>query len=142
MIKNYISLYNAIKSKLKKVLLISFAFFYLILASGVFMNFHYCGGSVKKVSFYHVSDEEGCCGSEEKDSGCCSDKAAFIKVKDNHHSFGAVKLNPNFLKCCEVIQPELKISLCDSYAHYKQVDHDPPVFYDNPIYLKHKVFLI
>ena len=106
------------------------------------MNLHYCGGSVKKVSFFHVSDEDGCCGSEEKDSGCCSDKAAFIKVKDNHHSYGAVKLNENLIKCVTVIQPELKLSLSDSYSNYKEADHDPPVFYDNPIYLKFKVLLI
>lgn len=127
---------------MKKALTISLAFFYLVVASGVFLNLHYCGGHLKKVAFYSVSDEDGCCGSKEKSHGCCKDKASFIKVKDDHQAFGAVKVNLSFIKCCDVFQPELKISLTGDYSEYKKADPDPPVFYDNPIYLKYKVLLI
>ena len=103
---------------------------------------HYCGGHVKKIAFYTVNDEDGCCGSEEESDGCCKNKSSFIKVKDDHHSFGGVKILPSLVKCGDVIQPELLISLTSVYSYLKETDHDPPVFYDNPIYLKHKVLLI
>ena len=127
---------------MKKLLTISLAVFYLFIASGVYVNMHYCGGKLKKIAFYSVNDEDGCCGSEEKSDGCCKDKSSFIKVKDDHHSFGAVKVASNFLKYSEVIQPELKISLSPEFTNQRNTDHDPPVYYDNPLYLKLKVLLI
>ncbi len=90
----------------------------------------------------HVGNEDGCCGSEEKSDGCCKDKTSFIKVKDDHHSFGAVKVAYNFLKYTDIIQPELKISLLPEFTYQTNTDHDPPVYYDNPLYLKLKVLLI
>ena len=65
LIKNYLYLYYATPSNLKKVVTISLAIFYLFVASGVFLNLHFCGDHVKKFAFYMVNDEEGCCGSEE-----------------------------------------------------------------------------
>ena len=106
------------------------------------MNVHYCGGQVKKIAFYTVNDEDGCCGSDKESDGCCKNQSSFFKVKDDHHAFGAVKIVQSSIKCFDVIQPELKISLGLDQSHFIQTDYDPPVFYDNPLYLKHRVLLI
>lgn len=131
------------QSNLKKIVTISLAVFYLFVASGVFLNLHFCGDHVKKFALYTVNDEEGCCGSEEEEGGgCCKNESSFFKVKDDHHSFGTVKLTQNQIQCVEVIQPELQISLGPDYSLFKETDYDPPVLYDDPLYLKHKVLLI
>ena len=106
------------------------------------VNLHYCGGNLKKVAFYSVNDEDGCCGSKEKSHGCCKDKTSFIKVKDDHHSYGSVKVSENLVKCVDVVQPELIISLGTEASHFLEAYYDPPVLYDNPLYLKHKVLII
>ena len=106
------------------------------------MNFHYCGGKVKKVSFFTTGNEKGCCGSKKKSMGCCKDKTSFIKIKDNHHAFGTVKLSQNFPNFIDVFQPELKFYVFSGFPYYQQNFHDPPVLYDSSIYLKHQVLLI
>lgn len=127
---------------LKKIVTILLATFYLFIACGVFVNVHYCGNCIKKIAFYTVNDEDGCCGSKKESEGCCKDKSSFFKVKDDYHSFGAVKLTQSQIQCVDVLQPELQISLGPDYSLFKETDHDPPVLYDDPLYLKHKVLLI
>ena len=89
-----------------------------------------------------VNDEEGCCGSEEESGGCCKNESSFFKVDDDHYAFGVVKLTQNQIECVEVLQPELQIFLGTDYSLFKETDHDPPVIYDDPLYLKHRVLLI
>ena len=128
---------------MKKSLIILFASFYLILASGLSISLHYCGGKLKDISFFSSSNEEGCCGTKKKSKGCCSEKSAFIKVKDNHFAGNSIKvLNssiksipaPVFNQLFEIQNPDISYTALNYHA--------PPVFYDNPIYLKHRVLII
>lgn len=106
------------------------------------MNFHYCGGRLKHVTFMHVGNEDGCCGSKEKSAGCCKDKTTYIKVKDDHNSNGVIKIAFNPTKIINAIQTDLYICFNLDYIPIKNNFHDPPVTYDNPLYLKHKVLII
>ncbi len=128
---------------MKKILILLFSFFYLVLTSGMILNFHYCGGKIKSISLFSSSDEVGCCGSKMKSKNCCKDKTAYVKVKDNHNS------NP-FLKFITFKGQMLEIAIPSyllAFQYSLQVEriqnyYPPPVLYDNPLYLKHKVLII
>lgn len=126
---------------MKKIVTVSLVVFYLVITSGMFLNLHFCGDHVKKIVFYIVNDEEGCCGSEEQGDGCCKNESSFFKVKDNHHSFCAVKLTQNKIQCIEVIQPELQITFESYYSLFKETNHDSPSYTTTPSTLNIRYFL-
>lgn len=115
-----------------------------MLASGVTISLHYCGGKFKRVSFLDTGNEDGCCGTKKKSKGCCNEKTTFVKVKDNHQSSDKVNLTFNVFKVLlDAVFPTQVFEIgnkTDSYfvSNY----HAPPVLYDNPLYLKHRVLLI
>lgn len=128
---------------MKKLLAILFASFYLILVSGLNVSLHYCGGKLKTISLYSGSNEEGCCGTKEKSKGCCNERAAFVKVKDDHFGNDHVKILNSPVKSIPAtvfhqlfLVPGTEISV--PVLSY----HAPPVLYGNPRYLKHRVLLI
>ena len=77
---------------MKKSFIILFTSFYLILASGLSISLHYCGGKLKDISLFSSGNEDGCCGSKKKSKGCGNEKSAFIKVKDNHFAGTNIKV--------------------------------------------------
>ena len=127
---------------MKKFIFIFFSFFYLTSTSGISLNVHYCGGKIKHVSFYS-SSEKNCCGKKKMNKKCCKDKVAYFKIKDNHKSNQFAKVTtPSF----KFITPTLPTFCFDCYVSpinaSIQNNHSPPVLYDNPLYLKHRVLLI
>lgn len=66
-----------------------------MIASGLTVSFHYCGGKLKYFSLFTAGDENGCCGSKKKSKGCCKNKTAFVKVKDNHQLGSKITLPNN-----------------------------------------------
>jgi len=128
---------------MKKSLIILFASFYLVLASGLSINLHYCGGKLKDISLFSTSSEDGCCGNKKKSKGCCKEKSAFIKVKNNHFAGNNVKVLNSPVKSIpaaifhqffEIQNAEIALTALNYHA--------PPLLYDNPIYLKHRVIII
>ncbi len=128
-------------SAMKRALSILLCFCYISVAFGFTVHSHYCGGKLKSIALSKIS-EEGCCGSAEESAGCCSDKEDSFKLKEDHRNSPSLAVVP-FDFCFNIIEtvlyrdlPELiNLFSIDNY-------HAPPVFYDNPIYLKNQVFLI
>ncbi|MBI3518894.1 MAG: hypothetical protein HY062_06005 [Bacteroidetes bacterium] len=117
----------------------------MTLASGITVSLHYCGGKFKSISFFDIGvDESGCCGNKMKSKGCCDEKATFIKVKDNHHSSNTVNIVYNHFKILDAVLPIniFKFPKESNVAYCTLNYHAPPVLYDNPLYLKHRVLLI
>jgi hypothetical protein len=69
---------------MKRTLVLLSCVFYLLFTSGFVIHFHFCGGKLKAISVLPEADEDGCCGGSMKASGCCKDRAVYVKVKDNH----------------------------------------------------------
>lgn len=136
------NLFSYICNTLKKYFIIFFSFFYLLVSSGFTINYHYCGGKLKKVSLVSFN-EKGCCGNKKKSKGCCKDKVSFIKIKDNHKANNFIKVPPTNYITVKTEPILLFISLLNS-CNEKNITnyHSPPVIYDNPLYLKHQEFLI
>lgn len=128
---------------MKRFLVFTLLFAYTTLACGVNLQLHYCGGKLKKISLIDSSDEDGCCGSKMKSKGCCKDKTTFIKVKDNHNSNLFLKITTFKGQILDVVIPSFlyrfQYSIKEGHNENYQA---PPVLYDNPIYLKHRVLII
>lgn len=129
---------------MKKSFIILFSLFYLTVASGITINLHYCNGKLRQISFLNSKKEKGCCGSKMKSKGCCSDKAAFVKVNDNHHSIKIINLTFNHFKIFDatLLAPQVSLNVSETIFYNTLNYHAPPVLYDNPLYLKHRVLLI
>ena len=114
-----------------------------MLASGVHLSMHYCGNKLRDISLFNSGDKDGCCGTKKKSKGCCSDKSSFVKVKDNHCAGSNLKIFSNPISA--IPSPKLNqlfeiqsFNICYTDLNY----HAPPVLYDNPLYLKHRVLVI
>jgi len=128
---------------MKRFLVFTLLFVYTTLACGVNFQLHYCGGKLKNISLIDASDEDGCCGSKMKSKDCCKNKTTFIKVKDNHNSNSLLKVTTFKGQMLEAIIPTLLCKFQYSIQEgYNENYHAPPVLYDNPLYLKHRVLII
>lgn len=63
----------------KHLLILFFAGVYLVTSTGVMVNYHFCCGKLKSVSF---SVPDSCCKSGESTKGCCTNVSKYFKVKD------------------------------------------------------------
>ena len=127
---------------MKKFVAIFFSIFYLISSSGISLNVHYCGGKMKHVSFI-TTNEKGCCGKKKMSKKCCKDKVAYFKIKDNHKSNLVAKVVPPPVKLINTVLPSVHVDCYTSTVIVTvENNHSPPVIYDNPLYLKHRVLLI
>ena len=70
---------------MKKPVLVILSFLYLVVTSGMEVQFHYCMGRLKNTTIAgSPADRCGSCGMEKKDSACCHDESRWGKVNDNH----------------------------------------------------------
>ena len=128
---------------MKKITIILLTVFYFAVASGITVSLHYCGGKFKEISLFQSGNEDGCCGSKKKSKGCYNDKAAFIKIKDNHTINDNVVLTNNYFKIVTLFTSTQTFNIPNEDAYHFQLNYRfPPVLYDNPLYLKHQVLLI
>jgi hypothetical protein len=128
---------------MKKITIILLTVFYFAVATGITVNFHYCGGKFKHVAFFNNGDKDGCCGNKKKSKGCCKDKTTIIKVEDSHQSTKLTQVNSPTTHFISILSSQLLFNLSDySEAHNTSNHLVPPVLYDNPLYLKHRVLLI
>ncbi len=128
---------------MKKYLFIILSFIYLIVTSGFTLNYHYCGGKLKKVSFVS-NNEKGCCGNKMKSKGCCKDKHSFFKVKDNHKLGNSVNLSTNNFKIIDEALITTEVFKVSNQSFILQIlnCYSPPVVVGKPLYIKNKVILI
>lgn len=127
---------------MKKYIIILFSLFYFAIASGITMNFHYCGGKLKKISLFS-NDEDGCCGNKMKSKNCCKNKTTVIKVEENHQASKLAQVSNPTVHLLAVLSTQLLFNIpTGNEVHITSNYHAHPVFYDNPLYLKHRVLLI
>lgn len=75
---------------LKKIPIIFFALFYLVITSKVTASLHLCGGTITNISLFSHSEEDACeCGKKASKS-CCDDIE--IKCQQEINAFSAIKI--------------------------------------------------
>ena len=110
--------------------------------SGVSINAHYCGGKIKHISVF-AGNEDGCCGNKKKSKGCCKDKTTIIKVQDNHQASKVAQVSSPTIHLVAIVSVQLLFNLpISDEVNIISNYHAPPVLYDNPLYLKHRVLII
>jgi len=106
------------------------------------MSLHYCGRKLKNISFISAASERGC-RAKKKSKGCCKDKSIFIKVRDYHPAADASK------GMCNPFKP-ISAPVFGGFFDVRGLNvdniisnyHSSPFLHDNPMYLKHSVFII
>jgi hypothetical protein len=113
-------------------------------ASGLSLNFHYCGGKLKDISFFQVGDKEkGCCGSKKRSKGCCNNKSTILKIEDDHRSSLDFKLPANNFISLNYTLPQHTLLLSKTFGELICPNyHAPPLLNKPPIYLNHRVLII
>lgn len=76
---------------MKKVLVILILVSYSIASFGVSLNYFYCCGKLKTISFITRADSKTCKGNKGK--GCCKNEKVTVKLKSDHKSCDDVKCN-------------------------------------------------
>lgn len=126
---------------MKRPLVAILAFFYIVIASGITVNIHYCMGDFASVE-YGLPANDACsvCGMKEK-KGCCHTEYKLVKIQDAHQ---LAKINVEFSK---LPATPVQIASLAPVAISQQVNigllyHSPPDERLNEIYLHNNVFRI
>lgn len=70
---------------MRQVISIFFLSLYLMVSSGVMVNFHLCGNMISELALF--MDAHGCCppDAEKMDNGCCSDESIYVAFDEDQH---------------------------------------------------------
>lgn len=132
---------------MKRIVATLFLITYLLTASGLVFNLHYCGGVVSSVRLELTKDEtKRCpCGSKKMSKDCCKDTKFLVKVKDAHKlASNLLELKAPIAKWVPFVPPfiHLDISL-PLYTERNQLyAHAPPGQANNSLFLLNNTFRI
>jgi hypothetical protein len=130
---------------MKRPVILFFTFVYLVVASGLSVNLHYCGGKIKDVSLFYTGtkDDSGCCGKMKKSKGCCNNKSAILKVNDDQQYVSIVKYSPEQLLSDYLVHSSvLSFLINQKFELIETVQHPPPLLSSSPIYICNRVLII
>ena len=128
---------------MKKIISLFILVIYMASAIGFTYSLHYCGGKFKEVCF--TSDtEKNCCGKDEKQGKCCSNKVISAKFKSDQNSsaksiilklltFNLHTLPDYFFK--SIVKKEV-------FANCIVKWQPPPLIISVPIYLRNRVLRV
>lgn len=128
---------------MKKVSVIFLTFIYLIVASGLTFNLHYCGGKISDISLWK-SEIDNCCGGKKvMKKNCCENKISVLKIKDTQYSSSSLQLPVKSVKIIDASYPLFSLNPNKIFEiKINSTVHDPPDIYKNPIFLQYGVLLI
>ena len=130
---------------MKKALAVIWMMAYLLLSTGVVVNFHYCMNQLASTQFYGEKQELcGQCGMDAESShGCCRDEIKVIKMDDDHQ---LLSLTAWFLQAPALVAVETSTYFLDFVPALADQDairnHSPPSFHKQDTYLRNCVFRI
>ncbi|MCX6295576.1 MAG: hypothetical protein NTX97_05840 [Bacteroidetes bacterium] len=129
---------------MKKSLILFLTFVYLVVASGLAFNLHYCGGKISSISLAFVSNHDNCCGKKKMTKkNCCKNKTSVLKINENQHSSTSIKAPATSFKVIEACFTQINFNVA-TIIEAKNISriHAPPDIYQDPIYLQYRVLII
>lgn len=127
---------------MKRPVVAILAFLYLVIASGITVNIHYCMGDFASVDYgIPVNDACNVCGMKEK-KGCCHTEYKLVKIQDAHQ---LAKLTIEFAKAPAEPAPTTSArpeGLLSQLQAQELRYHSPPDERFNNVYLHNRVFRI
>jgi hypothetical protein len=127
---------------IKKVSIGFLATVYFIVAVGVTISGHFCGGYLESYSFNIVSEEHDCCGGMPMDNNCCENVQVTIKSADDHFASDVVKIESSFhfISLPVFVQEYFTISSQD--VALSIVVPPPPLLSNCPVHIQNRALLI
>jgi len=112
---------------LKRISTILLSIVYLVLVTGISLNFHYCGGKLKSIAIQSKA-EACCCGGDEMESNCCNNKQLLIQFHTDQKLIVSNKISFELSEYIEIERPELKIEnlLQSTTQNFLFFDIPPP----------------
>jgi hypothetical protein len=128
---------------MKKLLYSIITMIYLLVATGIGINVHYCMGEIASVEF-HENESKSCnkCGMEERKGGCCSNEKQFYKYDDSYkskESSNIVFSDVEWIAQSNFNWGKVLATNIQFESTFPLLDPEPE---GPPIYLRNNVFLI
>jgi len=124
---------------MKKTLAILLCFVYLLPASGLWLNLHFCGEALTSVSLF-AEASDCCCEQTKKEADCCRNKALSYEVKEyvsDAAKAGAFKLSADGA-VCTLQHPGYSITRTTCFTPaaqtYIQARPKPPLYLLNSVF--------
>lgn len=118
---------------------------YLPAGLGITLNYHYCGGHLVDIAFYHV-DEDNCCGeAEEEEHNCCNNEYLMLDTDDSENPVGCKCIPGTDFQSPLFLNPfgtTLNIDYLAIHHWILPNDHAPPDISGPPSFIKHRVLII
>jgi hypothetical protein len=130
---------------MKRIVVISLMFLYLITAIGLTVSSHYCDGKITSVSFNPLETEHKCsCGSKKMKKGCCKDETTTIKLSEEQQK--TQQFISNIVKVAD-FQPAISTNLAFDYCSpllSTDLNYNlhPPDDIKHPLIVRYRVFRI
>jgi hypothetical protein len=130
---------------MKKAFVFILALFYLVVASGVTVNMHYCMGYLTSVDYGHGTEEGGICGKcgmPDDKNACCHTDSKLVKLQDDHQ-LSALSFKSKQPDAVQIVQPTYAAAINTlPQPSITGSIHSPPDRSDYTIYLYNCVFRI
>ena len=122
---------------IRKVFFHTILLIYLIAASGLTVQVHFCHHALHSISA-DISHEMSCC-CHDCDNQCndCSNVVLDVKINDYHHNPNTLNVQPKLVECIEIVLSHLLEENYFPVAAPISSDYSPP-----PLIIQHRTLLI
>ncbi len=130
---------------MKKVAVLIVLACYLLVSTGVVINYHYCMKRLASTQLFGSSKAYcGKCGMHTKTSnGCCHDEVKVLKLKTDQNTFSAGMPSIPAIDAVAIIPSEFIAALFRNSNEQKHFhNHSPPLLSAQDTYLQINVFRI
>ncbi len=127
---------------MKKAVIAILALFYIVTASGIVVNLHYCMGQLASVDYGTETNETcGKCGMKDT-PGCCETESKVVKVQDEHQWAKAGMEIAQLTAILPQFEIGLSTLLQGEEKYSNPLYYPPPDSMGNAVYLANCVFRI
>lgn len=132
---------------MKKILLILILAAYTVSVSGTGVAFHFCMGKFAGTSFWQYAEKHdtgcGICGMKEKESSCCKDRQAYLKLTTDHQAVSHFYTNvPQGYAILPLFHAYVNTPVEKTHAKLFPLSNAPPKAGGTSLHVLNCVFLI
>jgi hypothetical protein len=131
--------------QMKKLTVAILSVYYLAIASGITVNFHFCMEELASVSIYGGETKKCArCGmTMHKANSCCRDEIETVKLQDDHQKATVVDFELASIEPVVTVPSEFIISPFQNVIEERHFhNHSPPLISAQDTYLQINVFRI
>lgn len=127
---------------IKKSVIGFLAALYFIVAVGVTISGHFCGGYLESYSLNIASEEHDCCGGMPMDNNCCQNKQVTIKSSEDHFAADVLKIeSASGFIALPLFTKDYSFCLAQDVCVVPALP-PPPLLSEFPLHLQNRVLLI